>query len=71
MPEHLKALSSLGERFHGIDLSFRNHGVDWPKLWRAKTVSTKRPEYAIIVYGDTPQEAIVSLIVGVNLIDRN
>jgi len=60
----------IGKRFHGVDLSFRRSGVDWPKLWRAKSVSTKRPSYQKTAYGDTPEESILGLLEAIKQEDQ-
>ena len=58
--ETLDAFAELGERFHGVDISFRRGGTDWPKRWRARSVSTKHEN--VTVYGDDILEAIKELL---------
>lgn len=61
-------LSSLGERFQGVDLSYRRSGACWPNKWRASLCTSKneRNNYRLEAFGDSAYMAVVNLLDKVN-----
>lgn len=69
-PSPLQQLAAIGARFHGVDLSFRRGGTDWPGAWRARLHASKneRDDYRLEAFGDSPEAAIEALADAVNRI---
>lgn len=59
--DELASLQALGQRFLGVDLSFRRNGTGWPHQWRASCCSSKHEGARATAYGATPEEAIAAL----------
>lgn len=69
----MNQLEALGNRFAGVDLSYRrDRPSEWPASWRARLVTSKneRSDYRLERYGETADAAMASLMLAVEEQDR-